>query len=120
VGSAITSVGSFQDTCLFSPMEVSALFSTAVSNNLTNVLGLSDGMVSLYMEAGAVDTALGSFSFTDSTGSISHAFCALSAGDYYYSVSGNGTGAVGGFYTISSLVMAGLGAIGFVARRRKQ
>jgi len=132
VAAVITPIGAFEDFFLFNlPVDVS-LFSTAVSNNLTNVLGLTGGNVALYKEAGAVDVAMGSFAFTDATGSISHPFGSLASGDYYYLVSGTGTGTAGGFYTVTStvtpvpepetyaLMLAGIGAMGFVARRRRQ
>ena len=132
VAAAITPVGSFEDSYLFSLASAASVFSTAVSNNLTNVLGLTGGNVVLFRETGAVDAAVGSFAFNDVTGSISHSFGALAGGDYYYQVSGTGTGSAGGFYTLSStvtpvpepetyaLMLAGLGAMGFVARRRRQ
>ena len=131
VAAAITPVGSFEDSYLFSLASAASVFSTAVSNNLTNVLGLTGGNVVLFRETGAVDAAVGSFAFNDVTGSISHSFGALAGGDYYYLVSGTGTGSAGGFYTLSStvtpvpepesyaLMLSGLGAIGFVARRRR-
>lgn len=132
VAAAITPIGTFEDNYLFNLPTAYSLFSTAVSNNLTNALGIQGGMVSLYKEAGAVDTALGSFAFDGTTGSTSFAHGALAAGDYYYLVSGTGTGSIGGFYTLSSstvtavpephaytLMLAGLGVIGFLARRRK-
>jgi len=132
VAAVITPVGAFEDSYLFKLADAESLFSTAVSNNLTNVLGLTDGKVALFREAGVVDVAEGSFAFTDVTGSISYSFGALAGGDYYYLVTGTGTGTSGGFYTLSStvtpvpepetyaLLLAGLGAVGFVARRRKQ
>ena len=132
VAAAITPIGTFEDNYLFNLPTAYSLFSTAVSNNLTNALGIQGGMVSLYKEAGAVDTALGSFAFDGTTGNTSFAYGALAAGDYYYLVSGTGTGSIGGFYTLSSstvtavpephaytLMLAGLGVVGFLARRRK-
>lgn len=133
VASVRTPVGSFNDSYLFSLTAVETLFSTAVSNNLTSALNITGGQVSLFREAGAVDTTVGSFAFNDVTGSISHAFGLLGAGDYYYEVSGAGTGSLGGFYTLSStllpvtpvpeadslaMMLAGLGVLGFLGRRR--
>lgn len=131
VAASITPVGDFEDSFLFKLANASNVFSTAVSNNLTGVLGLSNGVVSLYRELGSVDEAVGSFAFNDVTGSISHSFGALLGGDYYYLVTGSGTGTLGGFYTLSStvsavpegktlaLLLAGLGVVGFVAKRRR-
>jgi PEP-CTERM motif len=131
VAAAITPVGVFSDSYLFSLSSAVSLFSTAVSNNLTGVLGIETGMVSLFQESGAVDIAIGDFAFDDTTGSISHSFGALASGDYYYLVSGTGTGTLGGFYTLSStvsavpepqtyaLLLGGLGAIGFMVLRRR-
>ena len=56
---------------------------------------------------------------------------ALAAGDYYYRIAGTVTGTQGGTYVLSSalmpipepetyaLLLAGLGAVAFVSRRRK-
>jgi len=132
VAAAVTSIGSFEDSYRFKLPGKLSLFSTAVSNNLTQVLGLGSGNVALLREDGAADLAVGSFAFDETTGSISHPFGALDSGDYYYLVSGIGTGAAGGFYALSStitavpeasayaLMLAGLGATLFVVRRRRQ
>jgi hypothetical protein len=131
VAAAMTPIGAFEDTYLFTLSESNSIFSTAVANNLTSVLGITDGMVHLYKEAGAVDTAIGSFHFDGGTGSISHSFGSVAAGAYYYTVDGMGTGSLGGFYTISSTVSAvpepgtlvlaltGLSVVGFIGRRRR-
>lgn len=132
VSATITPVGSFEDNYLFNLASAYHLFSTAVSNNLTTALGIQGGTVSLFKEAGAIDTALGSFAFDGTTGSTTHAYGALAAGDYYYRVSGMGTGTIGGFYTLSSstvtavpepgtlaLMLAGMSVVGFLARRRR-
>lgn len=133
VAAVVTPVGSFNDTYLFSLTAAETLFSTAVSNNLTSALTITGGQVSLFKEAGVVDAAVGSFAFNDVTGSISHAFGILGLGDYYYQVTGAGVGSLGGFYTLSStllpvspvpeadslaMMLAGLGVLGFLGRRR--
>ena len=133
VSAIVTPVGAFNNTYQFSLTDTESLFSTAVSNNLTTALSITGGAVSLFKEAGAVDAPVGSFSFNDVTGSISHAFGLLSMGDYYYEVSGAGVGTLGGFYTLSStleavtpvpeadslaMMLAGLGVLGFLGRRR--
>jgi hypothetical protein len=126
----LTPVGSFEDTYLFTLPDTLNLSSTTVANNLTDVLGIADGMVQLFKEAGAVDTLLGAYSFDGTTGSTSHTFSALSSGSYYYLVSGIGTGSTGGFYSISSTIspipepatyaylLGGLGIAGMLMRRR--
>lgn len=131
IGVSLTPVGAFDDFFLFSVLSDQAAFSTAVANNLTDVLGVQGGKVDLYKEAGAVDTLAGSFNFGGATGNISHAFGTLSAGSYYYEVTGAGTGSLGGFYSITSTVSAvpepqtyalfvgGLAGIGFMLRRRQ-
>ncbi|WP_310462198.1 FxDxF family PEP-CTERM protein [Sphaerotilus sp.] len=133
VASVLMPMGSFSDTYLFSLTAAETLFSTAVSNNLTSALNITGGQVSLFKEEGAVDAAVGSFAFNDVTGSISHAFGILTLGNYYYEVTGAGVGSLGGFYTLSStllpvspvpeadslaMMLAGLGVIGFLGRRR--
>ena len=131
LGVSLTPVGAFDDFYLFSVLSDQTAFSTAVANNLTSMLGIDGGTVELFKEAGAVDTSEGSFNFSGLTGNISHAFGTLSAGNYYYEVTGTGTGAMGGFYSISSsvspipepqtyaLFVGGLVGIGFMLRRRQ-
>jgi hypothetical protein len=132
VAATITPTGPFSDTYLFDLASANSVFSTAVSNNLTSVLGLTGGTVSLFREAGVVDTPIGSFAFNDTTGGISHAFGALQGGSYYYLVNGTGSGTMGGFYSLTStlaavpepkiavVLLAGLAAIGFVTARRSK
>ena len=127
-----TPAGSFADTYLFSLASVSSLTSSAVSNNLGNLLGLTGGMVTLFADAAGPDTTVGSYTFSGVTGSTEHTFSSLLAGTYYYVVSGMGTGTSGGFYALASstvsavpepstlaLLFAGLGVVGFTASRRK-
>lgn len=134
VAAAITPTGAFEDFYLFSLGTENSLMSTTVSNNLGSVLGLADGQVSLFKEAGDADAALGAYAFTATTGSISFPFGLLDAGSYYYRVSGLGTGSMGGFYSISSsvtpttspvpepntsaLMLAGFAGMGVLLRRR--
>ncbi len=126
VAATITPIGAYTDTYLFSLGAPTSLFSTAVVNSLTQVLGISDFMVTLYGGAGAVD----SFSLADASVGT-YAFGALAAGDYYYQVTGSGTGSLGGFYSLSStvasvdepqtlaLLFGGMGALGFMVWRRQ-
>lgn len=123
--------GSFTDTISFSIPGTSNISSTTVANNLLTVLNLQGGSVSLFREAGATDTLLGQYNFDGTTGSTWHSFLSLGAGSYYYEITGNATGTHGGFYSISStvaavpepesyaLLLAGLGVVGSLYRRRK-
>ena len=131
IGVSLTPIGAFEDMYLFSMLTDQATFSTAVANNLTNVLKIEGGVVSLYKTVGPINTLQGSFNFNGFTGNISHNFGTLSAGDYFYDVTGTGTGTMGGFYSITSTVAAvpepqtyalflgGLVGIGFMLRRRQ-
>lgn len=124
-------VGSFTDTYTFSIPGMSDVASTTVANNLLTVLGLDNGQVSLFREAGATDDLIGSYKFDGTTGNTWHTMMGLAAGDYYYQVTGDTTGSVGGFYSITSTVtpvpepetyamlLAGLGVVGSLYRRRK-
>jgi len=132
LGVSVTPSGLFSDDYLFTLSLPNKLFSTAVVNNLTQVLDIENGVVTLYKEAGAVDTLMGSYAFTATSGNLSYSFGAMTSGDYYYLVTGQGTGTQGGFYTISSTVtpvpepesyammLGGLGAVAFLARRRRR
>jgi len=130
VASALTPVGLFDDIYSFTLPGGNNTFSTAVSNNLTTVLGIAAGEVSLYQTVGSTDTLIGAYAFDGTSGNISYAFGALQGGSYHYDVTGSGTGSLGGFYSLTStieaipepatlaLLLGGLGATGFVARRR--
>ena len=120
--------GFFEDTYLFTVTEGQPLFNTTVSNNNGTVKNLIDGMVFLFF--GASSTPLGSFAFDGTTGDVPHSFGSLGAGGYHYLVSGKANGTRGGSYSLTSvsaipepqtyaLLLAGLGVIGFVARRRR-
>jgi len=127
-----TAVGGFEDTYLFTLPDHVQLYSSAVSINVNQVLGLSDGNVTLFREAGVVDSEVGSFNFGPASGNTTHGFGSPLAGDYYYRVTGMGTGSHGGEYTLTSTVtavpepgaavmmLAGLGALLFMSKRRRQ
>ena len=113
--------------------------SAMVANNLDNgaVLNISNGHYSLW-NAGA-DSLLGgagintdsqvsaNFSFNGTTGNLTNSL-KLSEGNYFYKVTGLANGASGGVYLLTSalvpepqtyaLLLAGLGFVGVVARRR--
>ena len=101
IGVNLPAMGNFLDTLLF---EIAPVPYTELSTAVANTLG-----------GGAV-------------------FIALSTGKYFYSVSAAAMGAFAGFYNLTSTVvpispvpepvtyammLAGLGAVGFLARRRK-
>ena len=125
--------GSFNDSIFFSlPAALNLLFNTTVSNNNTATFSIKDGLVSLYADGAVSDTFLGSFPFTGATGVSSHEFAPVSGGDYFYRITGVANGTSGGLYNVTStvttpvpepqtyaLLLAGLGVIGFVARRRR-
>ena len=131
VAAALVDPGAFEDMITFTIPGTSDISSTTVANNLLTVLNLEDGMVSLYMEAGDADTLMGQYSFDGTTGSTWHTMTGLAAGSYYYQITGNATGSQGGFYSITSTVtpvpepetyamlLAGLGVVGSLYRRRK-
>jgi hypothetical protein len=130
VAASITPVGHFEDSYLFTLAADANLFTSAATNNLTQVLGIQGLLISLYRETGAVDTAIGSFGLAAFSNAGANAFGTLASGDYYYTVSGVGTGSLGGFYSLGStvtpipepqtlaLLLGGLGALGFMSRRR--
>ncbi len=130
--------GSFLDVFQFSLSPGADITSVAVSNNLPGSFLVTEGHVDLWSIA-AVSTFVATYDFSGSTGSTSHVFASLAAGDYEYRVSGiagsQGTGLSRGLYSITSslnpvspipepeiyaLMAAGLGLMGFVARRRSR
>jgi hypothetical protein len=131
VGVSLTPVGSFEDNWSFTLPASTSLASTTVANNLGSILNLSGGMVQLFMESGTTDTQIGSYTFNGTTGSTAHSFASLVPGDYFYRVTGTGTGSQGGFYALTStisaipeptsaaMLLAGLGVAGLLLYRRR-
>ena len=133
-GATTTTVGSFADIYLFSLPSAMSLNSSAVSNNLGSVLGLSGATVTLFADTPGPDLTIGSYAFSGATATQTHSFADLMAGNYYYVVSGLGTGTLGGYYAVAStqviaasvvpepsglvLMLAGLGIIGLKSHRR--
>ena len=106
---------------------------TAVSNDALTKFNIDGGKVELFMSNGDInytnDVSMGSFAF-DST-AVNSTFSSLLAGDYYYQVTGAVIGNKGGGYQLFSevspvpepetyaMLLAGLGLVGFMVRRRK-
>lgn len=124
--------GMFDDFFTFSIPGDSNVSSTTVANNLMTVLNISAGStVSLYAGDVGAGTLVGSYEFDGTTGSTWHTYNALTSGNYYYEIQGEATGSQGGFYSITSTVapvpepetyamlLAGLGVVGSLYRRRK-
>lgn len=134
-GSRLVSPGSFTDNYLFTLPSNTQIGGSAVSLDLTfgsltltNIVG---GHVDLFSGSpNPIAEPLDGFNF--GTTSVSHSFGSLAAGSYYYQVTGNATGAAGGFYSISSalspvpeveswaMMLAGLGVVAGIARRRSK
>lgn len=133
--SAFVSVakGLFLDTYLFTLSTLSDVSSSAVSVPLPGK-AITFGTYSLWSAGadaavdGGDDMALGSWGFTTvAAANVS----TLAAGTYYFAVQGKGTGTTGGKYLLGAdvtpvpepetlaMMLAGLGAVGFLARRRQ-
>ncbi|OYW30740.1 MAG: hypothetical protein B7Z51_06320 [Methyloversatilis sp. 12-65-5] len=128
---AIESVepGLFSDIFEFSLTSVSSLSTSASSIEFSPFLGITDGIVYLYKEMGASDTFVSAYGFSESFFTAN----SLAAGDYYYKVTGMATGSGGGVFSLVSttapiavvpeadtylMMLAGLGMIGLMAKRR--
>jgi len=136
--------GAFADVWYFTISNATVL-DTSVTNSNNNVPNnvITGGSYSLNSSTDLVfgngdDVSLGSWAYDGTTGATQHSVL-LGAGNYYFEVLGNVTGTnidgsskASGTYTLSTnlapvpepetyaLMMAGLGLMGFVARRRKQ
>lgn len=122
--------GSFSEIFNFTLTDPTAELSTlAVASTSEPVFSLApDAMVWLYKEAGAIDTFVSAYSF----GTLFTAYN-LTDGDYYYKVTGTATGTLGGVFALTSttapvtvvpeadtyaMMLAGLGMLGLMAKRR--
>jgi len=134
IGAFVVS-GSFADYFLFNLSPAATVTSTAVANNNLNFLNIAQGQYSLWNDGGdgvggAVDTLMAQFSFNGTTGSTFNSVV-LPSGGYFYKIEGNANGLAGGLYVLTStlapvpepetyaMLLAGLGVIGFIARRRR-
>lgn len=109
VGINVVPSGSFSDFYNFTTSAAASISSTTVANNLAPVLNLTGGTVSLYEGTQGVsnDTLIGTYNFDGTTGSTSHTFSLPSAGNYFYSVKGAGSGTFGGLYSLTSTTASG-------------
>lgn len=114
---------------LTAPTTTLSTLAISVEGKNSPFFGLSaDSMVWLYQETGATDTFVSAYSF----GKFFTAY-GLTAGDYYYKVTGSTTGTLGGGFVLTSttapvavvpeadtyaMMLAGLGMIGLMAKRR--
>lgn len=127
--------GNFTDYFTFTLTPPATVTSTTVASNNLNFLNIVGGQYSLWNSGsdgvgGDADTLVTTFNFDGTTGSTFNS-AVLNAGNYFYKVEGNANGIAGGIYVITStlapvpepttyaLLLAGLGVVGFVARRRK-
>ncbi len=129
-----SSVGhTFEHEYLFNLNTSVNALATAVTNDVPNIFNINNGKVELFRSNGdndyTNDLSVGSFVF-DST-ATNATFNSLTAGDYYYQVTGSVAGSMGGGYMLFSnvspvpepetyaMLLAGLGLIGFSLRNRK-
>ena len=128
-GFAVGANASIDDTFMFSLTTPASVVAVSVANDgAGGVFDLTGGTVMLYQVGNS--TPIDTFAF-DST-AFSHNFGALNAGNYYYEVMAKvAPTAQAGSYLLSStlapvpepesyaLLMAGLSAMAFIARRRR-
>lgn len=121
--------GAFSQIFEFSLTSITSLTTSISSVEVLSFLNISDGIVFLYQDMGATDTFVSAYGF----GSSSFTATGLAAGDYYYKVTGTATGSGGGVFALVSttapiavvpeadtylMMLAGLGMIGLMAKRR--
>ncbi len=132
--------GLFEDTYSFGLLGTQLDQNSAVALDLTTIFNISGGSYALFnmggngVIGGGDDVMVGgAWPINGTTGSTFHQV-ALGAGQYYFDVTGIAGGAAGGLYSIATTVLAapvpepeiyammaaGLGLMGFVARRRQQ
>ena len=131
--------GSFDKVYLFNLTNTFSAAAAAVTIALTfdnlDIYSIANASLRLFKNEGSLGSfaddgvALGSFTF--GTTSTSQLFGNLTSGNYYYRLQGNANGLSGGAFTLASsvtpvpepgtyaLLFAGLGVVGFVARRRR-
>lgn len=133
-------VESFLDVFTFSLTTVSDTISSAVSLLLPGLgangssYEIDNGTLSLFSDpdgdgAAGVNVALASTNYGDSTGVLEYNNAAV--GSYYWAVAGDAVGSNGGVYLYAAntvavipepetyaMMLAGLGLIGFIGRRR--
>jgi hypothetical protein len=126
--------GSFSNTYSFtianSEQSASAVGAMNLKFDQFSFLDITHGSYGLYTSSD--QPVLGaSWSFNGTTDKTTN-FATLGAGSYYFKVQGTADGIYGGSYTIATsvaavpepetyaMMLAGLGLMGFIARRRKQ
>jgi len=128
-GFVVGSFAALSDIFTFTLSSLSRVTATAVSNE-SATLDLANAMVTLFSGPVGSGTFVSAFGFNKT--SLSSTISPLNPGSYYYAVTGTvGAGAVAGSYALTSqvvvvpepgtyaLMLAGLGAVGWVAARRR-
>jgi hypothetical protein len=130
VEASLVPAGAFDEFYTFSLPSLLNVQSTTVANNLSNVLNITGGSVSLFSGSIGSGTELASYNFDGTTGSSTHTVANLTAGNYYFEVKGTASNQ-GGLYTLTTsavpvpepetyaMLLAGLGIVGSLYRRRK-